>query len=78
MVSIATNIRFPIDEYQELKLLAFSRGESLAKLIREAASWYKKEKFGIKERVSLAEKLKKLSVKINIPVIDLVKEGRKF
>ena len=36
MQTIATNIRFPKDDYLALRLLAFSEGKSTAALIREA------------------------------------------
>lgn len=78
MNTIATNVRFPTDEYKELKLLAFAREQSTASLIRQAVSFYTKQKLSVKLQVSLAEKLKGVAVKINVPVLELVKDGRKF
>lgn len=78
MQTIATNIRFPKDEYQDLKLLAFSEGKSAAALIREALAWYKQSRFGVRARISTLEKFRKLSVRIDVPVSDLVRQGRKF
>jgi predicted DNA-binding protein len=78
MNTVATNVRFPADEYQELKLLAFSRGQSTASLVRQAVSFYTKQKLTAKLQVSLVEKLKKMAVKIDIPVLKLVNDGRKF
>lgn len=78
MNTIATNIRFPHDEYQEIKLLAYSEKKSVAAVIREAVSLYKKQKFHTKTKVSLAEKFRKLAVTIDTPVLKLVSEGRKI
>ncbi len=78
MNTIATNIRFPADEYRELKLLAFAQNQSTASLIRQAVSFYKKQKLSAKLQISLAERLKKISLKIDVPVLELVKEGRRF
>lgn len=78
MQTIATNIRFPQDEYREIKLLAFMQGKSTAALIRDAVNLYKRNTVRAKSKIALVERFRKLSVKINIPVIDLVREGRKF
>mgnify|MGYP003395228072 CR=1 FL=1 len=78
MNTVATNVRFPEDDYKELRLLAFAQGQSTASLIRQAVSSYKKQKLLVKLQISLAERLKKVSVKIKIPVLELVREGRKF
>lgn len=78
MNTIATNVRFPADEYRELKLLAFAQEKSMAFLIRKAVSFYTKRKLTVKLQVSLAEKLKNVSVNINVPTLELVKEGRRF
>lgn len=78
MNTIATNIRFPQDEYEELKLLAFSEKKSVAAVIREAIVAYKKKKFQVKSKISLSEKFHKLAVTMDIPVANLVREGRKF
>ncbi len=75
---VATNLRFPADEYQEIKLLALSEGKSIAAFVRQAVSLYKKRKFTSSVQINLAERLKKVAVKINVPVLDLVKEGRRF
>ena len=78
MNTIATNVRFPEDDYKELRLLAFAQGQSTASLIRQAVSFYKNRKMSTKLQISLAERLRKVSVKINIPVLELVREGRRF
>lgn len=78
MNTIATNVRFPADEYRDLKLFAFAQGQSTASLIRQAVSFYTKQRLAVKLQISLAEKLKKFSVKINVPVLELVKDGRRF
>lgn len=78
MNTIATNVRFPADDYRELKLLAFAQEQSTASLIRQAVAFYTKQKLVVKLQVSLAEKLKKFSIKINVPTLELVKDGRRF
>ncbi len=77
MNMVATNLRFPADEYREIKLLALSEGKSTAALIRHAVSLYKNKKLTSSVQISLAEKFRKSAIKINTPVLDLVKEGRK-
>lgn len=78
MNTIATNLRFPADEYHEIKLLALSEGKSTSALIRYAVSLYKRKKLTSSVRINMAEQFKKYAVKINISVVDLIKEGRKF
>lgn len=79
MQTIATNIRFPKDDYLALRLLAFSEGKSTAALIREAAGVYRKLKTtSVGSQLSLAKLAEKISVKIDIPVIDLIASGRKI
>lgn len=78
MNTIATNLRFPADEYNKIKLLAFSEGKSTAALIRHAVSLYKNKRLTSSVQINMAEKFKKSAVKINISTLDLVKEGRKF
>ncbi len=75
---VATNIRFPRDEYRELKLLALSEGKSAAGIIREAVKRYKDQKFNSRVKLDLAEQARKLSVKIDVPVIDLVRQDRRY
>lgn len=78
MNTIATNVRFPADEYKELKLLAFAQEQSTASLIRQAVSFYTRQKLSVKLQISLAEKLKKFAIKIDVPALELVKDGRRF
>jgi len=79
MQTIATNIRFDKDEYNEIKTLSQSNGESVASFVREAIRSYKKNYLKSKEkRRRLFDLIVKSSVKIDVPVVDLVHEGRKF
>lgn len=78
MNTVATNLRFPADEYREIKLLALSEGKSTAALIRHAVSLYKRKKLTSSVQINLAEQFRKSAIKINISVLDLIKEGRKF
>lgn len=78
MNTIATNLRFPADEYREIKLLALSEGKSTAALIRHAVSLYKSKRLTSSVRINMAEQFRKSAVKIDISALDLIKEGRKF
>lgn len=78
MNTIATNLRFPADEYQKIKLLAFSEGKSTAALIRHAVTLYKNRKLTSSVQINMAEKFRKSAIKIDISALDLIKEGRKF
>jgi len=75
---IATNLRFPTDEYGQIKLLALAEGKSIAALVREAVRRYKEQKLTSRFQVDLAEKFRKMAVKIDVPVTELVRQGRKF
>ena len=75
---IATNIRFPKDEYNDLKLLALAEGRSVASIVREATSLYRKGKLGVKRKVSLLMKMRRAAVKSKVTVLGLIGEGRKF
>lgn len=75
---IATNLRFPVNEYKEIKLLAFSENRSVSALVRHAVSLYKKQRLTSSAKVKLAERFKKATIRIDTPVLDLVKVGRKF
>lgn len=70
MNTIATNVRFPENDYKELRLLAFAQGQSAASLIRQAVSFYVKQKFTTKLRVSLAERLRKISSRTTEKISD--------
>lgn len=78
MNTIATNLRFPADEYREIKLLAFSEGKSTAALIRHAVALYKSKKLTSSVQINMVEQFRKSAVKIDISALDLIKEGRKF
>lgn len=79
MQVIATNIRFPKDDYLALRLLALAEGKSTAALIREAANDYRRLKTtSVRSQLSLTEQAARMSVKIDIPVARLVVSGRKI
>lgn len=75
---IATNVRFDKNEYQDLKMLALANGKSTASLIREAVRKFTIEKMMVKERLSLAERMTKNAIKLDIPIRELVVMGRRF
>lgn len=75
---IATNVRFPAAEYKDLRTLAFLEGKSIAFLIREAVRAYREQRLTSKSQISLVDQFKRDAVKIDVPVLELVKSGRKF
>ena len=77
-MTVDTNVRFDKEEYDLLKTLALADGRSAASLIREAVRKYTEEKLTVKKQVSLAEKMRKNSIKLGIPVRELVVAGRRF
>ncbi|OGM24178.1 hypothetical protein A2627_04780 [Candidatus Woesebacteria bacterium RIFCSPHIGHO2_01_FULL_39_28] len=79
MQLVATNVRFPKDEYFELKKLALVEDRSIASLIREATRHYKEQKLASKEtQRNLFRLITNSAVKIDIPVTKLISSGRKF
>lgn len=76
---VTTNLRFPKEEYEELKRLAFISNKSIAEIIRLASREYRKRRsFTIKDKMKLFNQMAKSRIKIDISTVDLVKEGRKF
>jgi len=80
MQMVATNIRFPKQDYEELRTLAFQEKTSLASLINAAVREYKFKKLAMsrKGRMRLFETMKNSRIKINVSTVDLVHEGRKY
>lgn len=80
MKMVATNVRFPKEDYEELRALAYQENVSVASLINAAVREYKFKKLALsrKSRLKLFEKMRKSRIKINVPTVELVKEGRKF
>ena len=79
MQTIATNIRFSQDEYEELRQLAFLSRKSIASLVREAINCYKQKVVStVDARKALFSAIVKSAVKIDTSVVDLAREGRKF
>jgi len=80
MNTVATNVRFSVDEYADLKQVAFLTQKSIASIIREAVIHYKAEvtKVGLARKKVLFDSVVGSAVRIDIPVLSLVKEGRKF
>lgn len=79
MQTIATNIRFPADEYQQLRTLAFLEKKPISKLIRDSVRMYKSQVSSIgKKRMDLFRLMVKSRVKINTPTSELVSDGRRI
>jgi len=78
MNTVATNVRFSQDEYSSVKALAQASGKSVAAVIREALKFYQRQAHVVESSDDLIRRMEKVSVKIDVPVIDLVREGRKF
>ena len=76
---VTTNLRFPKNEYDEIKRLAFIEKKSVAAILREAARDYKFKKIALRKNwKALYNSIVRSSVKIDGSVVDLVKQGRKF
>ena len=80
MQTVATNIRFPKHDYEDLRNLAYQEKRSIASLINTAVKEYRFKKLASsrKERLKLFETMSKSRIKIGTSTVDLVKEGRKF
>ncbi len=80
MQTVATNIRFPKEDYEELRALAYQENVSVASLINSAVREYKFKKLSTsrKSRLKLFDIMSKSRIKINVSTVELVKEGRKF
>lgn len=79
MTYVSTNLRFPKEEYEEIKRLAFFGNESIASFIRKAAREYKEKKLSSgKSRKAIFDLIVKSAVRIDVPVAKLIQEGRRF
>ena len=79
MNTIATNIRFPSDEYEQLKTMAFLERKPISKIIRESVRLYKANiSSNSPKRMNLFRLMVKSRVKINVPTTDLVSDGRRI
>lgn len=77
MQTVATNIRFPADEYQQLRTLAFLGKKPISKLIRDSVRMYKTQVSSIgKKRMDLFRLMVKSRVKIDVPTLELISDGR--
>ena len=76
---VTTNLRFPKEEYENLRRIAFSEKKSIASIIRDAIRKYKKTNLNIRvQKMKLYRLMSKSRIKINTSTVELVKEGRKF
>ncbi len=76
---VTTNLRFPKEEYEDIRNLAFAERRSIASMIREALRKYKKTKLNTRaQKMKLYKLMARSRIKINTSTTDLVKEGRKF
>ena len=79
MQTVATNIRFPADEYQQLRMLAFLEKRPISELIRDSVRRYKTQASSVdNKRIDLFRLMVKSRVKINIPTLQLVADGRRI
>lgn len=76
MSQVATIIRFPEEEYREYRKLALEKNKSFAKLVREALEAYRK-KPNRNKKIAF-KRLWKTRVTMDIPLAQLVHEGRRF
>ncbi len=79
MQTVATNIRFPADEYQQLRTLAFLEKRPISQLIRDSVRIYKAQASSVgNKRMDLFRLMIKSRVKINVPTLQLVADGRRI
>jgi len=79
MQTVATNIRFPADEYQQLKTLAFLEKRPISELIRDSVRRYKTRASSVdSKRMNLFRLMVKSRIKINVPTLQLVTDGRRI
>ena len=79
MQTIATNIRFPADEYQQLRTLAFLERKPISELIRDSVRMYKTQVSSIsKKRMGLFRLMVKSRVKIDVSTLQLIANGRRI
>jgi len=79
MNTIATNIRFTRDEYEDLRQLAYLSRTSVAEIVRKSIAHYKNSVVtSVSDRKLLFDKIIGSSVKIRTSTTDLSKQGRKF
>lgn len=76
---VTTNLRFPKDEYEDLKNIAFLQKRSIASLIRDAVRNYRKTRYNTRsQKMKLYHLMAKSRIKIKTSTLELVKMGRKF
>ena len=79
MQTVATNIRFPADEYQQLRTLAFLEKRPISQLIRDSVRMYKTQVSSIsKKRMGLFRLMVKSRVKIDVSTLQLIANGRRI
>jgi len=77
MNSVATNIRFPADEYEQLKTLAFLERKPIAKIIRDSVRMYKSQVAETSDKnLKLFRLMVKSRVKVDLPTSELIAHGR--
>lgn len=79
MKTVATNIRFPKQDYEELRGLAYQEKVSLSSLINAAVREYKFKKLSQnrRDKMKLFDRMWKSRIKINTSTVELVRESRK-
>ncbi|KKR86688.1 MAG: hypothetical protein UU32_C0012G0006 [Candidatus Woesebacteria bacterium GW2011_GWB1_41_10] len=79
MQTVATNIRFPKEDYEDLRVLAFQENSSIASLVNAAVKEYKLKKLAQdrQDKMELFERMWKSRIKIKTSTTDLVRESRK-
>ena len=79
MQMVATNVRFPKEDYEELRSLAYQEKVSIASLINKAVREYKFKKLSTsrKNKMKLFNKMLKSRIKIEVSTVDLVGESRR-
>ncbi len=82
MKIVATNIRFPEDQYQKYRIIALKQRKSFAELVRqslERANWqFEDTKVENRRREAASRLLKTKKIKLDKPIREMIEEGRKY
>ena len=81
MNQVTTPLRLPADEYKKYRKLALEQGKSFAAFVREALRGYGKtgdNQEAIRRRAAAAKRLWENRIPIDVPIKDLIREGRRF
>jgi len=81
MNQVTVPVRFPKEEYKRYRKIALDQGKSFAQLVRDSMKAHKAGGVDmelIKRRKAAAKRLWENRIPIDVPIKDLIREGRRF